>query len=208
MATSDRRKVGEFPGIRRFAGLWAVCASLLLAACSTDGTPFEGMFGDPPLPPRCPKVRVLQEAAGVTQFIDGPGRDLTDVVAEARIADFQARCLYDVDDETGEGEVAVEIRVGIEAARGPADSDGRAEFPYFVSIADEDRNVLTKSVFRMPFRFTANAFRLVKFDEPLLLRIPIEPPQRGDRYLIYIGLQLTREEYEYNKNNMPSLLGG
>lgn len=208
MATFDDRMTGTRNRMSTRCKGFVTAACLMVAACSTDGGPFEGMFGDPPLPPKCPSVRILQEAASVTVFTDGPGRDLTDVIAEGKIEDFFARCLYDVDDETGEGEVAVELSVTIEAARGPANTEGEAVFPYFVSITDKDRTVLNKSVFGLDVRFAKNAFRVLRQDEPILLRIPLSPPQKGDQFSIYIGLQLTPEQLEYNKRNLPALLDG
>jgi len=193
---------------RALSAVAALCAVLLVGACDTEGTPLEGMFGDAPLPPKCPTVKILREAIRVTQFKDDVGRDLTDVTGEARIADFSARCLYSVDDETGKGEVGVELTVAMEVARGPANDAGIADFPYFVSITDKQKNILTKRVVPFHVQFKKNAFQLALIDQPLLLRIPIKPPTKGDAFLIYIGLQLTPEQLDYNAKNSPALLGG
>lgn len=178
-----------------------------VAACSTSGTPFEGMFGDV-LPPSCPDVRILAQAVSNTQFVEGAGRDLTDINAEARLADFQALCQEETDDETGIGTVTVELTTAFVAVRGPANQTRDASFPYFVSLIDEEQNVISKNVFDVVIDFQGNAFRTTVFDEPVVLRIPIRPPLRGSMFSIYLGMQLTEEDLRYNDRIGPTLLDG
>lgn len=190
--------------LRRVA---AISMAIVLAACSTDNTPFEGIFGEGTAPPSCPDVRILAAATTMTQFAGDGGQDLTDIVAEARLAEFDANCIQDVDPETGIGMVTVEISPGIEAARGPANRDGTATFPYFVSITDTERNILNKQVFNVTVVFERNAFRVRSFDRPVSLNIPIKPPVTGASYIVYLGLQLTEGDIEYNTRVGPALLG-
>lgn len=208
-STSNSDAAGaQFRTPRRTAGrIAAFGAALLLVACSTDNTPFEGMFGEGSAPPSCPDVRILAAATTLTQFADDGGRDLTDIVAEARLDEFQANCIQDVDPETGVGTVTVEVSPGIEAARGPANRDGTATFPYFVSITDAERNILNKQVFRMTVAFERNSFRQKSFDIPVSLNIPIKPPLSGSSYIVYLGMQLTEQDIDYNNRVGPALLG-
>lgn len=171
-----------------------VAMGLILTACEIVDDVFEA-----PPPPPCPTVSVLANGERVTQFSEGPGRDLIDISAEARIDDFLARCIYDVDEETGVGQVHVELSLAITADRGAANTSGIAEIPYFVSITDLNKAVLSKSNFRIIAVFEGNRYRVSAFDEPVILSMPIEPPLTGRDYLIYVGFQLTPEQLEYNR---------
>lgn len=176
------------------APLALALTALLLSACDVVDEFFE-----PPPPPPCPTVSILANGERVTQFRDGPGRDLIDITAEARIDDFLARCIYDVDEKTGVGQVHVELSLGITAARGAANTEGTAELPYFVTVTDLDKTVLTKNTFAILAVFEGNRYRISAFDEPVILSMPIQPSQTGRDFLIYVGFQLTPEQLEYNR---------
>ncbi|NQV45742.1 MAG: hypothetical protein HQ501_12595, partial [Rhodospirillales bacterium] len=118
--TKTRHKAG--PGVL----LTVILMGLMTSACGMT----DGIFAPPPPPPPCPSVSILGNAERVTQFRTGPGRDLTDITVEARIDDFIARCIYDVDEDTGVGQVHVELSLGVTAARGAANEKGFAEIPY------------------------------------------------------------------------------
>lgn len=190
MATHiSHRRTGAFPGV-----VAVILMGLFVSACEM----VDELFVDPP-PPPCPSVSVLGNAERITQFRAGPGRDLIDITAEARIDDFIAQCIYAVDEETGVGQVHVELSLGITAARGAANTSGSAEIPYFITITDLDKNVLNKNTFTINPVFEGNRFRLSAYDDPVVLSAPIEPPQTGRDYLIFVGFQLTPEQLEYNK---------
>ena len=51
----------------------------------------------------CPSYYILEDAATLTQFQDGPGRDITDVLVKAQIGEMQLACLTKVDNKTDTG---------------------------------------------------------------------------------------------------------
>lgn len=175
--------------------LTVILMGLMTSACGITGD----LFGPPPPPPPCPSVSILGNAERITQFRAGPGRDLTDITVEARIDDFIARCIYDVDKDTGIGQVYVELSLGITAARGAANDKGFAEIPYFVTVTNLNKKVLSKNTFAITTVFEGNRYRLTAYDEPVILSTPISPPQTGRDYLIYVGFQLTPDQLEYNR---------
>lgn len=180
---------GRCPGV--FA---ALLLGFLVSACGVVDEFFE-----PPPPPPCPTVSILGNAERITQFRSGPGRDLIDITAEARIENFIARCIYDVDEDTGSGQVHVELSLGITAARGAANIEGFADIPYFVTMTKLDKTVLTKNVFTIAVLFEGNRYRVSAYDEPIVLSIPIDSSQTGRDFLIYVGFQLTPDQLEYNR---------
>lgn len=181
-------------------------AVLTLAGCSTAGTPFEGMFSDP-TPPSCPDVRILGGASTQTQFAAGGGQDLTDITAEARFTSFNANCIEDIDPDTGIGTITVELNARFDVVRGPANSTGTATFPYFVTVTDREQNVINKNVFNMNVGFQRNAFRVKALDDTVALVIPIRGERKGADFIVYLGLQLTELDLEYNRRIGPALLG-
>jgi len=156
--------------------------AVLLAACSKDG---------PPLP--CPAVVPVADAAQLVRF-NGQGRDLTDVLFEARIETYTLTCEYD--DGVIEGQMLLQVL----AARGPADRDRVARLGYFVAIATRDRKIGAREEFELAIPFEGNRTRVLAAEE-LTPRIPLKPGEDGSNYLIYIGLIVTPEELQYNREN-------
>jgi len=165
-------------------------AALLLAACS----------GNQQLPPPCPDVKVLQDAATITKFAEGQGHDLIDIDFEGEIVDAAGACEYDVDDDTGEGNLAAEMQVLMQIGRGPANTDRKADIGYFIAITDQERNVLNREAFHGTVEFTGNRNRLNWTDEPIYLNIPLTKGKDGEDYLIFVGFTLTPEQVQYNRD--------
>lgn len=168
-------------GLLRIAPLFLL--TFLLAACAADEGP----------PPACPAVVVLKDADRLVKF-EGGGRDLTDVRFELDIDEAQLVCEYD-DEE-------IESAVGIRfvAARGPADTVRTASFSYFVAVVNQEREVLVREEFDLIIPFEGNRTRVAALEE-VFPNIPLRPGRDGEDYLVYIGLRLTPEELQYNREN-------
>jgi hypothetical protein len=159
--------------------LVSLAAAALLSACNRT-------------PPPCPRATILNEGASVTKFREGTGRDLTDVVAQAQIVDTAVECGYD---RTG---VDVAMQIAIAATRGPADRARMADFDYFVAVADSQRNILAKEVFRVRIAFPDTQTRVGTIEQ-IEPRIPLKDRAQGVSYQIVVGFQLTPEELEWNR---------
>lgn len=163
-----------------FSGL---AAALLLAACA----------GAEPETRPCPQAVVLSDAARQVKF-SGQGRDLTDVLYEASIRTGNLVCEYD------ENVLDVDLEVLIEAGRGPANSDRLANITYFVAVARRDETVLAREAFDIAIPFPGNRTRVSGLEE-IGQVITLQGNEHGGDYRIYVGLDLTREELEYNRAN-------
>ena len=144
----------------------------------------------------CPNVAIVADAADVTKFLPGPGRDLTDVVTEARIDDFDGFCTTYTD--AGSRQVEVELRLVIIARRGPANRDRQAELEYFVAIGDRNNAILAKATFARSFGFEGNRATSSVVEE-LAQHIPLRNGETGANFNILIGFQLSDEELQYNR---------
>ena len=171
--------------------------TLALSAC--------GMFTASAPPPPCPELSVLGDAASLTKFVEGAGRDLTDVLYEARLVDAAGACDYDMKKETGEGTLSVEMAVSMEMARGPANRDGKALVHYFVAVTGKDQEVLNKQDFAGTVEFTGNRSQLRWTDEPVYLAFPLKKGQTGRDFRIYVGYDLTPEELEFNRKEASGI---
>ncbi len=168
---------------------YAALALFAVAACEQ---------GPAAPPPPCPDIVIVQDAAEVTQFLPGPGRDLTDVTLEARVVDFRGFCETDLEDDRS-GAVDVELELLMVAARGPAAAGRVASVRYFVAIADKEENVLARAEFETEFTFEGNRNR-IGFAEELTQRIPLRRGQLGDNFSVFVGFVLTDEGLKFNRN--------
>ncbi len=173
-------------GRLRRAGLVGAIATFTLAACSSP---------DVASIPPCPNVVIVDDIAQVTKFLDGPGRDLTDVVLEVRIASFDGTCVTDPDAGAA-GQVSVDLILVVEATRGPANADRQGEYDFFIAIAETDGEIVAKQVFPGEVAFKGNRNR-VAAQEELTQMIPLRPGENGADYDILIGFQLSDEELVY-----------
>ncbi|MEX2201803.1 MAG: hypothetical protein WD711_10445 [Dongiaceae bacterium] len=163
---------------------------LLLGACTA--TVFGGDDDDEPstAPLPCPLVAGVSDASKLTRFA-GAGRDVTDVQFEAQLTDLRSGCVY------REGEIAITVEVPFIVSRGPANQDGTARFNYFAAIARGER-VLARETFDVQVEFDGNTTRMGYLDE-LGQTIPLQGDELGNSYVIYIGIELTPQEMEFNR---------
>lgn len=168
---------------------FGVLALFVLAACTVENAPV--------VPPACPTIVIVNDTAELTAFRPGPGRDLTDVVLDARLDRFDGTCETDLEDDRS-GQVDVDLQLFFEATRGPADQSREGRFDYFVAIAERGGAILAKKVFETEFEFEGNRNRIGIVEE-LTQEIPLRPGKLGDDFDIFVGFQLTPEQLEYNR---------
>jgi len=180
--------MARFPG-KSCVG-FALLAILVLAACQR---------GPEKPAPACPVIGIVQDAASLTLFVPGPGRDLTDVTLEAEIAEFGGFCDTDIDDDDGTGAVEIDLRLLFSATRGPAAVSREAQISYFIAITDHEENILARETFTFDFEFEGNRNHIGYIDETTQT-IPIQPGQIGEDFKVFIGMQLDEEQLTYNRN--------
>jgi len=194
MSVYSSRFPGRFPGrfSGRFSGrfglfraarpLLGLAGALLLAACASE-----------PETRPCPQAVVLSDAARQVKF-SGQGRDLTDVLFEATISTGRLVCEYD------DNVLDVDLQVQVVAARGPANDDRLANLSYFVAVARRDQTVLARESFDLAIPFPGNRTRVSALEE-IGQVITLTGDEDGGDYRIYVGLDLTHEELDYNRAN-------
>lgn len=141
----------------------------------------------------CPRAVVLNDAARQVKF-NGQGRDLTDVLFEAEITTGNLVCEYD------ENVLDVDLEVNVVASRGPANTDRLANITYFIAVSQTDQTVLAREEFDITIPFPGNRTRVSGMEE-IGQVITLPQGMDGGDYVIYVGLELTRDEIEYNRAN-------
>ncbi|WP_299441303.1 hypothetical protein [uncultured Rhodospira sp.] len=178
----------SFPRPTGLALAGLVGLGFLLSACSN------AVFKREETRP-CPPVRLEASTAQLTQFRPGPGRDLTDVVLEADLTGYQGACQYDDD----EGVVRVDLTLSFAAALGPAATERRQAFAYYVAIPRFYPDPKGKQVFETAIAFPEGTDRVRYAGEELSLELPIAESGTAEDLPVYVGFQLTPEQMEYNR---------
>lgn len=144
-------------------------------------------------------MAVLADAAVMTEFVPGPGQDLTDVNFQAEMADIVFGCVYDPDADPPA--VVIGVAPIIVATRGPANQDRQARIRYFVSLIARDRTIVNKSDFEVGVGFPENRSRVVlrEDDPPVSIDIPLGNPQDATSYEVLVGFQLSPDQLELNR---------
>ena len=161
----------------------AIVLALALSGC--------GMFGSSERTPPCPKVFLANEISTLTRFRPGGGRDITDVAFQVDLAGYSGSCKYE------KTKLTVTLDVNFAVARGPAGGP-TADFEYFVAIPKLYPSDAAKREFDVAFRFPQNAGR-GQFQDEVEIDVPLASRNTGPSNEIYVGLQLTPEELEYNR---------
>ena len=162
----------------------AILAAALLSGCGdSTGAKFA---------PACPQLALLADGADLVRF-NGPGRDVTDRVLEARVVGVDAAC------RTGRNATVVaSLKLQADVARGPAARGRAAQVRYFVAVMDGER-VLDRREFVLDVAFAANVDALRVSGGELELRFPDAGDRGAAQYKIVVSLQLTEEELAHNR---------
>ena len=168
---------------RGFAAGAAVLAALsVLGGCS--------VFGGSAVP--CPTVGVLDNAGQLTRF-GGGGSDLTDIEFQAHVGNLTAECSFDSDTRTG----SINLDILFRTQRGPAISAAQQNFGYFVAVVDPEGGIAARKAFSVQVAFEGSRTEAARV-EPLVLDVPTKENASFAAYRIYVGMELTKEQFERN----------
>jgi hypothetical protein len=141
----------------------------------------------------CPQALRVQDAATITRFRPGAGKDRTDVMFQAELGQVAIACAM------RRNTVAVDLTVPIVVTEGPALTERAANVGYFVRIMDPSGTIVQGRNFAADYRFSGNRTRQGSAEQ-LALNIPLPQGVSGSGYTIAVGLLPTPEELEYNRS--------
>jgi hypothetical protein len=93
---------------------------------------------------------------------------------------------------------STDITVSFRATRAPSGAAASYKVPYFVSISESDR-ILAKKVYTTEFRFEPGQTTTTFSDTVQSADVTAGKDKKTFDYLVLVGLQLTKEQLDYNR---------
>lgn len=147
-------------------------------------------------PPICPSLALLKDAADLQRFAGG-GRDISELVVQARLTAVPATCT-----RADLTHVRASLQVAMDLTRGPAAQGGTLEVPYFVGVTEGGR-VLDEQDYRIAARFPSNIDQVQVTGDTIDLLLPITREKTAAAYQIFIGFRLSPEDLAANRARTP-----
>ena len=168
---------------RRFAPL-ALLAVALGACGGSKETEIAASY--------CPSSSVVQDAARLTRFKAGTGRDPRDVMFEAMVVATDTKC------EVRRNRLEVDVAVRIAVNAGPSIGQGVTQVPFFVRVLDGRGTVAVGRDELADYKLSTSSPRGVSQEE-LTVTIPFAEVKDLGGYRIAVGLKPTADELNYNR---------
>ena len=203
------RRSGLRAGLGLALGRVAVLGAALILASCEFAIPDVPTFGKKVVLPSCPEIRILPEASFITQFRNGPGRDITDIIHESRLVGYSGSCEF-VGDAPNFTAVDVTLRPVMDVSRGPAAGGRAVEIKYFVAVPAFYPRPEGRSEFGVRAIFPENRDNMRLRDEELTIRLPLTGGRTTSDLPVYLGFVLTPEQLEFNRKrtDQPLSSGG
>lgn len=156
--------------------------SILLAGCSTKEDSL------------CPGAAALVEASTLTVIAAGTTPDPAHTLYRVAVSNVTTDCSIDPGARTADSSVDIHFV----ATRAPTGETARYRVPYFVGVR-QGATIIRKQVYWVTFGF-APGEASTNFDQSIdSTVIKIANDKQPYDYQILVGLQLTREQLEYNR---------
>lgn len=198
--------------------LAAMAATILLASCQTSGRTVELPGGVMPEEERaertptwfdrmvgndrrqnvgpCPLMGVLYDNARLVQF-QAPGQErYANVAFTGEMQGIRGLCRY-----VGENPIRMSIEVDMAFGRGPAATEERRAYRYWVAVARRGRAPIAKEYFDVDVRFPRGQDVVVRTEEIRTIEIPRAHGEiSGENFEILVGFELTPEQIQFNRD--------
>jgi hypothetical protein len=159
-----------------------VSAAFLLAGCATDKEK------------NCPAASIIVDTSIATVFKTNASTDPANVLFTIELTDVRAHC--DVDKLALNSDSSVEIH--FRATRAPNGGVVEYKFPYFVAVSQADR-LLAKKIYTANFSFAPGQTSATFTGSAEAIDVSAGKDKKTFDYVILVGLQLTKEQLEYNR---------
>ena len=169
--------------LRSVMAVLALAGALSLGACTrySEGTNLT-----------CPRAVMLAGTERQTRFAPGTGRSDADVVAVIELDNIQYSC------QVSTRRALAGVTFDVKGVRRDAGVVADIDVPYFVAVTDVNGAVVNKQTFTTRLHFLPGV-ATVTMREQIEETMPLAAGQKAVGYEIVVGIQLTREELDYNR---------
>lgn len=154
----------------------------VLAGCSSDKAN------------NCPSVSSIVDTSIGTNFKPNKPIDPANILYTVEITEVHGSCDVDKTAVNSSSDVSVSFR----ATRPPNGTAASYKVPYFVAISQSDR-ILAKKVYTTEFQFEPGQTTATFSDTVQSADVSAGKDKKTYDYLILVGLQLTKDQIDYNR---------
>lgn len=145
-------------------------------------------------PAPCPNIVVLNDASRIIEF-DGE-ETLENIVYTGEIANVAIGCRY-FEDRPIDAAISIDLAFG----KGPKAVADEKVFTYFVAVTRQDLEVITKTEFEVPVKFSDKRTIVLKEEDINKITIPrMDENVAGTNFEIVVGFAVTREQVLFNRS--------
>jgi len=144
---------------------------------------------------KCPSAGILADASTLTAFRANAPQDPSGELYKVSVDSVQTDCSLDEDAQTATSSLDIQFH----ANRTPNGVAAQYSAPYFVAVTGPDGRILSHKTYMVAFSFEPNQATANFSDH---INEAVIKPDRGKRppdYQLLAGLQLTREQLDYNR---------
>ena len=157
-------------------------ATLLVAGCATEKYK------------NCPAASVIVDTSIATLFKQGASPDPANILYTIEVAGIRSVC--DVDKLAMNSDSSVDI--SFRATRAPNGGAVSYKVPYFVAVSQFDR-LLAKKLYVAEFSFAPGQTTATFSESADAIDVSAGKDKKTFDYVILVGLQLTKEQLDYNR---------
>ncbi len=162
----------------------AVSAAVLLAGCSHKDLSL------------CPAGAALApDAVSMTVLKPGAQMDLSSVLYNVQIVDVKPDCDIDKKQNSVESSLDIDFR----DTRAPNGEAVDYTVPYFVAVIGPGNKIVAKYPYSVAFSFAPGQSVAEFSDSVDSIDIELGKDEKAYAYSLFAGLQLTRQQLEYNR---------
>jgi len=143
----------------------------------------------------CPVATVLSSAAWLTAFKPGMQDDPSGEQYTVQMLGVTQSCAFDADEGTADSDLVITFR----ATRTPTGDPAHYPVPYFIASVLYGSNIQTKQILATTFDFNPGEASTTFTITAPSYRTKFDNGKKPYQYGLVAGLQLTREQLDYNK---------
>ena len=145
----------------------------------------------------CPEVELVGELGVLSEFTNPSNPKPGNLVSRVSMGNVQTACSYSAKS------VTVDLKMVFDGVLGPHGRVAKNDtpfysYPFFVAVTEPDGDILAKEVFAASMTYDMGQDHQV-YNESLRQIIPVASRDRGSKYKILVGFQLTQQQLDYNR---------